>query len=304
VKRSKNSTLVIGTFSLVSAAFLYGTFGILSRIVGYDLPLFYQSWVRVLVAAAILSVTFRSWHTISWSHWLWIGIRAAAGLAAFLLFFIAINALPVNMTYFVFYGGSTLGGFLYGAFLFRERTTPLRIASLLLAGIGLFMVYGFSTAQTNPMYAIFAFASGICTATWNILAKKIKGYPPSQMAFLDNALSFPIHLALSLVFSEAWPILEPSAAQTANISLGVLFAVTGLLMVYGFRKLDAQIGSLIMLSEILFAITLGFFVYQETLTFGAFIGGALIITAMILPELNWKYMYTTLFYAHRRKKIS
>lgn len=300
MKRTDIPIPIQGAIGLTSAAFLYGIFGILSRIIGYNLPIFYQSWVRTLVASLILTISYKSWKSVDRKDWGLLILRSGIGVAAFLLFFIAVNAMEVNLTYFLFYGGSTLGGFVLGALVFKERTTPLRLLCLGLAAIGLAMVYGVSIAEVNPLYTLLAFISGICTASWSMLAKKITSYPPGQMAFLENSLAFPIVFLLSILFREAWPVMEFSVAQGTNIILGTLFAITGLLMVFGFRRIDMQIGSLIMLSEILFAVIFGFMIYQEVPSFWAALGGALIITSMVLQELNWKTMLTKR-YALRRK---
>jgi len=286
---------------LVSAALLYGLFGIISRVIGYNIPLFYQSWIRVFVASAVLVWTYRSWKRLPFRDWVIVSVRAIAGLVAFLLFFISVNAMPVSLSYFIFYGGSTVGGYLYGALLFREKTTKLRLFCLLLAGIGLALVYGVSSTTTTLGLVSLTFVSGICTATWNTLSKLVTSYPPTQLAFLDNALSVPVDIGVSLLIGETWPAFTLSTAQTANILLGVLFAVTGILMVYGFRRLDAQIGSLIMLSEILFAIFFGFLFYHEAPSVGAAFGGILIVTAMALPEINWSTVSIFSSYARRRK---
>lgn len=289
-----------GAVTLVLAAMLYGMFGIISRIVGYNLPLFYQSFMRVCIASALLVWTYKSWIRLPIRDWGWVLLRAIAGLIAFLLFFIAVNAMEVNITYFIFYGGSTIGGFLLGAFLFREQTTSLRIFSLGLAGLGLALVYNVSGSSQTSLFALLAFISGVCTATWNATSKKVARYPTAQLAFLDNALSLPVHMGISLYLHEPWPLFELSLAQGANVLLGILFVVTGILMVYGFRRLDVQIGSLVMLSEILFAIAFGFLFYHELPALRAIFGGMLILIAMILPELNWKTMRTK-HYANRRK---
>lgn len=300
MQRRFNHQEFYGVGSLITAALMYGTFGIISRIVGYTLPLFYQSWMRVLVASILLAWSYRNWKTIAACDWPWIGLRMVASVLAFLLFFIAINALPVNLTYFIFYGGSTIGGFILGAVLFHERTTWIRLFSLGLSGIGLALVYGVGAVQYSPVFITLAFASGICTSLWNTISKKVSAYPATQMTFLDNSLSVPPLMIISLIVKEPWPLMEWSTAQGANLTLGALFAITGLLMVYGFRRVDAQIGTLIMLSEVLFAVMFGYLLFAEVPSWEAIIGGLLIIFSIMFSEIHWTSVVRPL-YAHRRK---
>jgi len=70
--------------------------------------------------------------------------------------------------------------------------------------------------------------------------------------------------------------------------MGSIFIITGQLIIYGFRHLEAQVGSIVMLMEIVFGLFLGFMLYDEVLSVTSLIGGALIIVAVVLPEFNYK----------------
>lgn len=281
-------TQLRGTANLITAAMLYGLTGIFLKFVGYELPLFYQNWTRYLVAACIFIWTFRQWEKIQKKDYIWIGLRTIAGVCAFLSFTVSINVMQLGITYFIFYGGSTIGGYALGWALFHERLTALRIACLALAIAGLSLVYGIGVSAHGPLYMGLAFISGICTSFWNTASKKITEYPATQLAFLDIALAIPIYIFLSLITKEPWPLTEVSMVQGASLFLGVIIAATGLLMVNGFRKLDAQIGSLIMLTEIIFVIIYGYLFYREIPTIMTTLGGVCIIIAMILPEIPWR----------------
>lgn len=286
--KQMNRSQIEGTLYLVTATMLYGLVGVFLKFIGYQLPLFYQNWTRYIVAALLILVTIRRWETIKKRDYLWIGLRTLAGISAFVLFTVSVNVMQIGMTYFIFYGGSTIGGYILGWFLFHERPTTLRIACLGLAIIGLSLVYGVGAQAHGPLYMMLAFLSGICTSFWNTASKKITEYPATQLAFVDVALAVPVYFILSAITREAWPITDMSTVQGASLLLGVIIAATGILMVHGFRKLDAQIGSLIMLTEIVFVIIYGYIFYHEVPTMLTTIGGLLIVIAMILPEITWR----------------
>lgn len=67
-----------------------------------------------------------------------------------------------------------------------------------------------------------------------------------------------------------------------------MFLTTGQLMIYGFKYVEAQTGSLIMLAEVVFGVFLGFIFYKETISFTTLLGGMAIIAAIILPEIKRK----------------
>ncbi len=277
-----------GTLYLVTATMLYGLVGVFLKFIGYQLPLFYQNWTRYIVAAILILLTIRQWEAIKKHDYPWIGLRTFAGVCAFILFTVSVNVMQIGMTYFIFYGGSTIGGYIIGWLLFHERPTTLRIACLGLAFAGLGLVYGVGAQAHGPLYMMLAFLSGISTSFWNTASKKITEYPATQLAFVDVALAVPIYFVLSAATHETWPITDVSTVQGASLILGVIIAATGILMVHGFRKLDAQIGSLIMLTEIVFVIIYGYLFYREIPTVLTTIGGLLIVIAMILPEITWK----------------
>lgn len=59
-------------------------------------------------------------------------------------------------------------------------------------------------------------------------------------------------------------------------------------MVYGFKRVEAQIGSLILLFDIIFGIILGYIIFKESISFTALIGGSMILAAIILPNIRMK----------------
>jgi drug/metabolite transporter (DMT)-like permease len=300
MKRAITKNHIDGMTSLIGATFLYATVGFLSKFIGYSLPLFYQSWTKYLLAALLVVGSYKSWKPINKPAWRWIVLRMLAGSTSFILFFVSVNVLPVSLSYFIFYGGMTVAGFALGAIMFGEKTTTLRWISLGLALLGLLLVYGVGVSLHGPLFVLLAFLSGVSSSFWGISTKKITEYPAVQLTFLDNALAVPLFIAISAIVREPWPITDFSLAQGASLLTGVIFIATALLVIRGFRHLDAQLGSLVMLSEIVFVLLFDAILFQTTPSLPATLGGILIITAMVLPELNWSALAERL-YAHRRK---
>jgi drug/metabolite transporter (DMT)-like permease len=57
-------------------------------------------------------------------------------------------------------------------------------------------------------------------------------------------------------------------------------------VVYGFKNLEAQIGSVILPVEIIFATIFAFIFFREYPTISAYVGGVMIIVAAIIPSLR------------------
>jgi drug/metabolite transporter (DMT)-like permease len=290
------SPVISGTFALLGSTFIYGFFGILSRVIGYSLPIFYQTAFRSIIATLILFFMLkigRSWKKLDLTNLFWISVRSLFGSIAIVCFFIAVNKLPLGTVYFVFYGGSTIAGFILGAVLFNEKMTFIKTVSLLLSLVGLYMIYSLSIQADMALFALLSLTSGVCTGFWNTLSKKISSdFSSVQLSYLDNLLGGVFGIAVSLILREVWVFPAITTVWGINILFALLYVATGQLVIYGFRKIDAQTGSLIMLTEVLFGIMLGFFLYKETVSPLTFAGGALILFAIAIPE----------FYAMKLKK--
>ncbi len=284
-----------GIVGLVTATFIYGFFGILTRTVGFELPIFFASWTRGILALGILAIPLFGWHlwkSIKRSDLSWFILRSIGGIFGFFGSYFSFYYIPIGTAYFIFYGGSTIGGYAFGKLLFHERLTRIKILSLVLALAGLCIIYAKNVGGGNPFYMMAAFVGGLGTATWNVFSKKISGtYTDVQLNFMDFLLSFVTMFIFSLVFREYWVTPTLNAVWVANLLFVFMFLLTGQLMVYGFKRLDAQIGSLVMLTEVLFGVILGYFFYNEIPSIYSFIGGLLILFAIILPEIRWKRLF-------------
>lgn len=278
----------IGILSLFGATFAYGWYGILSRSIGFTLPLLYQNSIRSLITSflfLIFLLSTKGFKAMTLANWEWVSIRSLFNIAASVLFFVAVNYLPIGTMYFIFYSGITITGYVVGKILFKESLTPANWFSLGLAIIGLGLIYTFAV-QGNPLYILLALASGICASLWNILSKKLpESLDPAQVSFADNLAACVLGLAISLILKESWVLPSLSPGWIANYTYGVLQVVTGILVVIGFRKVEANVGSIVMLSEVLFGIIFGYLLYKETISPTAFIGGTLIIASIVMPEL-------------------
>lgn len=287
----KNKNL-LGIGSLVSATFIYGFFGILTRIVGFTFALFFQNWVRNLLSVLLLIiplVVFKQWSNIRKKDFKWMVARSVAGIVCFIGSFVAFYFIPIGTAYFLFYGTMTTGCYILGAFLFKEKLTPIKILSLVLSIVGLLLIYSLNINLNKAIYIFAAIIAGLGSATWNTFSKKISGnYSALQLNFMDFLLSFIICFVISFFLKEQWVYPTISKIWIANLLFVVMFLLTGQLMIVGFKHIDAQKGGLIMLLVILFGILFSYFFFKETISISTLAGGGIILLAIILPEIKWQ----------------
>ncbi len=280
---------LLGSLSIFTATVIYGFFSILARVVGYSIPIFYQNWTREAVATLLLILmvvaTKTAWKPLSPSATKWILLRTVVGSATFLTYFYCINHMPIGTTYFLFYGGTGVFGYLLGMMLFNEKLTPVKWISIMLALSGLLLIFSLNFTNT-PLYLILmALAAGAGSAFWYSIVKKVTTYPVIQLTLLDNLIPIPVYIIISLSIGEQWIIPTFTPVWIASFIYGALFVITGSLVVYGFHRVEAQIGTIIMLAEVPIAIFLAFLFYKETISLTAVIGGILILSAILIPEI-------------------
>lgn len=287
-KKSK----IVGASSLLATGFIYGWFGIFSKLIAYDLPLFFASLIRDVLGVAILGIILyfsrsKNYQKIGSADLIWIVLRSVFGLISFFSSYIAFVYLEIGTAYFIYFGAFVLAGYLLGLILFKEKIDLLRGSALILALLGLYIIYHFNFTPNSGLYILLAALSGATGAIWNIFSKKVSDkYSALQLNFMDFVFFGSLVLILSILRGEVWVAPELSSVWLFNLIFGLSFVLTGQLIVIGFNNLDAQIGSLIMLTEIVFGIILGFVFFQETVTLLTLLGGLLIVTAVALPELQ------------------
>ena len=281
-----------GAIQLVTATLLYGVIGIFARTVGLTIPIFYQNITRSLATVIILLVivTVRhAWKPLAAKDIPVFLIRAVAGVTAFLAYFYTILKVPFGTSYFLFYAGSVLSGYILGHYWYDERLTKIKIVSLGLAIVGLLLIYQINAGTISPFYFALAVFTGVSTAVWDVISKKISGtYDTSYITWWDETLALGMYLVASFVAREQWTMPAVTLPWAASFGIGIVFVATGMLMVNGFKYIEAQIGSIIMLAEILFAIFFAWLFYGETITLMTMLGGSLIVAAIVLPEIYAK----------------
>ena len=279
-----------GTFFLVLATIIYGLYGVFSRMIGIEFGIFTQSAIRNLIVVIISFLIVKKyclWRTPQKQDWPWIILWVCGDLAATIGIFVAFNKIPLGTSYMLFYAGSIISGFVIGKVIFREKISTVKLISATLSIIGLFFVYSLDFGQTMFNWMSLAFISGVFVSVYNTFSKKVSHkYHRMELVFLDMFISFIISLFFAVILKEKTPAFSFSIHW-----LGIfLFAISNLftiqLLIYGFRKSEAQIGSLIMPLEVVFGSVFGLIFYKEIISFSTILGGVLIIIASILPAFK------------------
>lgn len=280
-----------GITVLFITAALYGLYGVYARLIALQFEVFTQNWVRnifVLAVTVILIFLFRKrWKKIAKKDIPWISGWILCDILFVIALFISFNNLSIGMALFLLYAGSTIAGYFAGTVFLKEKLTKLKIAAILLSLIGLLFVYGGQINSPQIVFLLLGFLTGILGGLWFVLPKLISHeYPKLQLIALDAVGILLVNFFLAQLFNQAVPPLALSLAWVGIFLYGITQIVGDLLIIYGFRLVEAHVGSLILPLEAIFGVLFAFLFFQETLSFPTVVGGILILSGAFLPHFK------------------
>jgi drug/metabolite transporter (DMT)-like permease len=278
-------------YILISALF-YGSYGIWSRFMGPAFGEFSQAWTRglvLLVFILLINIKFHFIKPIKRTDLLWFLIIAVAGGINQAPYYFGFQHLQIGTATLLFYASLVIGGYLLGKFALAEKINGTKALSLVLAIIGMTLVYRFSLTASQLLPAALTCLAGFLGSATVVLTKKLSGnYHEFQIMMGYFLLQILINGPLSFAFGESLPPFTHAQLLPwfAQLAYTVSMLVANFAAIEGFKHLEGSIGSLIGLAEILFGVFFGWLFFKEILSGTTFLGGALIIIAAAYPSLK------------------
>ena len=279
-----------GALCVFLSAILYGSYGIWSVLLGADFGIFFQAYARaflVLLFLIPLCIYSKAWTKIDvrdYKNFSWLIFCVIFTQAPI---YYAYQHAGIGITNLVFFSTLLITQFLFGRLLLKEKFSRAKIVSLALAVMGLFFVFknslGLFSILALSMATLSGIASGAQSASTKLIPKK---YSAIQISILSWGTSLITHLPVSLYLGERQVIPQFSLAWLYMLCFAVCGLLTFLLVIRGYKYIEAGIGGLIGLLEVVFAVTFGYLFFHEHLTAAIIFGGAIILAAAVLPHLH------------------
>lgn len=286
MNRSKNS--IRGYLIILASAVLFGTYGVWAKLMGDTFPPFYQAWVRSLLILLIMlpfMLRTKSFQKIKRQEWPALGIFIGFCIFTQVPLYYAYNHAPIGTVQIIFYSMFVVTAYLVGRFYLGETITKVKLISMILSFVGLAFVFGNAVITLAPLGLGLALLNGIASGGEVSSSKKIESkYQPSLIVFWGWAFTLITHLPLSLILEKQIPI-DFDRAWLWLLVYAFVNAAAFWLVIVGFRYVDASIGSLIGLMEVVFAVIFGAIIFHEKLSINIYAGGFLILFAAMLPDL-------------------
>lgn len=277
-----------GVFLILLSTLMFASYGTFSRLMGEFFPNFYQAWTRGLFIAVIL-LPILLWKKqiiiIERKDWGWIAVYIISTCLTQAPIYYAFNHMDIGSATLLFFVSMLLTMYFFGFIFLGEKATKVKLACLLLAGIGMYFIFSFTLAAFTLLAALMAAFNGMASGTEVSSSKKLTGnYSTTYLNWISWICIAITHLAISLYIGETQ--LVPSLDIAWLYYAGYLVAsILGFwLIIEGLKYLEASVGGLIGLLEIVFSITFGFLVFHEGITLRVAIGGVLIMIAASLPH--------------------
>lgn len=220
-------------------------------------------------------------------------VVAGVGLGAFgysaqaACYFAALEHISASLTALllctypalVFVGAVALG---------RDRVTGARVGALVLAGTGAALVLlGGSTGALNATGVALGLAAALTYTTYILVADTVVGEgDPLALAAVVATSAFASLLTFSLVTGRIDVTLDGNgwAAMVSLVLISTVGAVTAFLL--GLERVGPSTASIVSIVEPAVTVTLAALIFDERLGGVQLLGGALVLTAVVVLQLR------------------
>jgi len=280
---------LLGALSIIGACALFGTNSLFVKLISARVDPWRISFVRfsagAILAAAVIAATALKERTglaegFRIKQPLTMIIRAILGVAQMTIFFIGGSmtssgrATLLNCTHPIF---AAILGFL----AFRERPRAAVFAGIGLGFLGAFLVIWDGSAY--PLLGnLLCIVSGASLGSSMHFIKRARRDHSAALVYLA-----PCVLGILITSFAAPGLARISSADWAFVACIAAFAFAGqYLMGWGLKYIAATTGSLLGLSEVLFAVSMSAIFLQEAMPPRFFLGGALVLAGLVLTILS------------------
>jgi drug/metabolite transporter (DMT)-like permease len=187
---------------------------------------------------------------------------------------------------FVFYASDLVISFLLGTLLLHESVSRPKLLAILLAFIGLgFYAHAIWTLTPGIVWGLLA---GVFDSTSNMIRKQLSGIDRMAVLRLQYGVTTVFVLLVTVLSHETAVRHFTIGGALLTIVYGSLLIIVGNLLLYGFQHFDVNVGTVLLSSELVFALLVGIIGYGEVPTPQEMIGGIFILAASVLSGLGPK----------------
>jgi drug/metabolite transporter (DMT)-like permease len=281
--KDAKSRMWIGASSIAFASFLFAMNSTIVKQISGHYSAWMISFIRFFIGILLVLVSLRiTARKIKINNWKILFLRGFFGALQMVIFFVGIKLTSsgrctlLQSIYPVFVA-------LFGYILFKERFSKSIIVVMLLAFAGATLV--FYDGSSYPLFGnAFCLLSGVMQGINLTFVKKARDEHDSFIVYLSPCI---IGLIITSFSITEVPAIASVSDAGLIVLVGVIAFVGQIFIGFGFKYVKATVGSIVAMSELLFSISLSFFLIAEEMPPKFFIGTFLIIIALVF---NHAYM--------------
>lgn len=280
-----------GIIFLLGSAFLYSIMPVLIRLLGAGhVPPMSQVFLRYIfafISALLYFLVTKSKLSVRSKDIPFLLFVGIFGYALTNLFFTyGIIYTEISNGLFIFYCFSIITPILGYLFL-KEKSNKYNAIAILLTLIALVLLFHPNSVTTWKIGGGFALLSAFGQSVYLISRKKLPQYSSQLLLLGSTCIGVLVLGVLADVFEHSFYTSSGIGSLSTNSWIvTVLFGIDNflawLLMSKGFQYIKSALGSILLLSELLFATLFAFIFFHEIPSTFTVVGGLLIIASSIL----------------------
>ncbi|MBT4123991.1 MAG: DMT family transporter [Candidatus Pacebacteria bacterium] len=278
-----------GISLILLSALMFGSYGIWSRLMGGYFDVFYQGWTRALIITVLLfpflylkkQLVLIKKNDMRW----FITYLCFTSFTQAPLYY-AYNHMDIGTATVLFFATMLLTMYSFGFIFLGEKLSKVKIMAFIIACAGLFVSFSFSLTAFSLLAAFMAILNGVASGGEVSSSKKLSGtYSALYITWLSWVIILITNLPVSLLLGEVQHL--PSFSIVWLYQLGYVIAgIVGFWsIIEGLKYVEASIGGLIGLLEVVFSIVFGIIIFSEGLNMRSGLGALLVLSAASLPHI-------------------
>ncbi len=273
---------------IILSAFAFGSYGVWSRLMGDSFGVFFQGGSRgiIILIIALPILYFRKEIVpIPKSDWKWFSIFLIFTSATQAPLYYAFNHMDIGLAQLIFFVTMLLTMYVFGMLFLKEKLTKITAASFVIAVIGLVTIFPVAAGAVALLAAFMAIINGVASGGEVASSKKLSGtYSALYITWLGWIAVIVTNMAISIYLGERMTMPAFDMAWFYQLCYSLVSLIGFWSIIAGLKHIEASIGGLIGLLEIIFAMILGLIIFDEVLTPQIMLGTFLILFAAILPH--------------------
>lgn len=275
---------VLGVFLKLSSVVLLSGLAACVKYLGDAVPTGQIIFVRGVISMAVLAFIawrFEGLHVLRTDKLRSHAVRSLSGTASMFCWFTALTLIPLADFTAISFTAPMFLTVLAMLFL-GERIHAYRWSALTIGFIGVLITIGpHLTLGESSLGVVVALGAAVFSALAMVALRGMSGRGGEHPLAITFYFSLTTVVCSALTAAAGWPM--PTGEQWLFIGLSALFGVFGqLLMTMSYRHAEASTLAPLDYTNLLLAVTLGFYFFGEVPHWSMWIGAPLVISAGLI----------------------